>query len=593
MKFKALKKWDNVDASKGLVFFAQLVDELLFDYSLANYKPSAMNSSLLVYEAVSTIKAIERGTIMKPNLRHIIDELCDALERDLVARSLISVEIGVLFSVLKDGKSTDGAISTTVDLLRSQIPLVRYKERNEELLAEEVQGAQDFSKIRALTRSYITVLLNSGYSYKYIQRVSRGFFFNSKNRISGNADILDYLKFFSGSIVDYQVLYRAPEYLLEFTSSAQKLGVEVGLQSRGFEEFLDVHNFSLRKGEVFVCLNEVKGQDPYRAKDSADKSIETLQTLIGLYHHKESPRPIVECLVKDSEKNTCVKVTRSVNPMHKCQDLLPSVASKKLVHFVSGFSMKTESFNKFHRSAELHAMALGSDSLENQMINLWIALESLVPNKSNGGVSQIEHIVSSILPFVNIVYVNRLLLRFTKDLIGWNRQLLRELVKNIAADGILEKVAHLIILPEHQDLRGRLESSFEDFYLLNDRYHHLKDVFSTPQGVVKLLDGNARRVEWQIRRIYRARNTIVHDGVTPTFTGVLIEGAHDYLDTVMSSLMAMASLKYMLSTIDQGFKIMELNYRSYYGALNVKKLKFEAGNIDALLFKYDEVIRRA
>ena len=592
MKFRTLRKWDDVVASKGLVFIAQLIDELLFEFTLDTYKPSAMNTSLLVAEAVTTLKAIEVGTIMKPNLRHIIDELCENLAKDLVAQSLVSVELRGVFSVLKDRKATDGSISTTIHLLRNQLPLSRYKARCEELLVDEVKGAQDISKLRVLVRSYITTLLNSGYSAKYIQTISQKFFFYSPDRISGNEAIVDYLLRFSEPAVEYQVLYRAPNYLLEFRESANRLGFDVGEDAHGFEEDLARNNFSLRHGEVFLYLGEVESKDPYRAKSRADKSVELLQTLIGLYHHKESPRPIIECLVKNPQTEACLKVTRSVNPMHKCHDSKPGVASKKLAHFMAGFSMRSESFRKFNRSAELHALALSSESTENQMINLWIALESLIPNKDDEKISQIEHIVSSVLPFLNIGYVNRIVLRLSKDLLYWNSALLKRLIKGIDADGILGKVSHLLILPEHQDLRLQLEASFGDFHLLSDRYSHLKNVMSTPQNVVGLLDSHSKRVEWQIRRIYRARNMIVHDGVTPSFTDVLIENTHDYLDTVMGGLMALASSKYTLNAIDQGFKMVELNYRSYYDALNVKGVQFDAGNINSLLFKHDLSISR-
>ncbi|TOO76381.1 hypothetical protein CGH28_24905, partial [Vibrio parahaemolyticus] len=71
------------------------------------------------------------------------------------------------------------------------------------------------------------------------------------------------------------------------------------------------------------------------------------------------------------------------NQMHKCNDLKPSLASKKLQDFLSNFSLDKSSFSQFIRSSELHAQALKTDSEENQIINLWIAIESLIPPKSS------------------------------------------------------------------------------------------------------------------------------------------------------------------------------------------------------------------
>lgn len=64
-----------------LLYFAQLIDELLFDFSLDTYKPSAMNSSLLCVEALEVFKEVEDGNIKRPNFQHVLDELCANLKR--------------------------------------------------------------------------------------------------------------------------------------------------------------------------------------------------------------------------------------------------------------------------------------------------------------------------------------------------------------------------------------------------------------------------------------------------------------------------------------------------------------------------------
>ena len=227
MKFRNLRKWDNVDESYGLVFLAQLVDELLFEFTLDTYKPSAMNTSLLVREALETIKAIESGTIKRPNLRHILDELCENLDKDDVAKKLLSVELKGVKAVLKDPKSTESSVVTTIELLNNQLQLDIYKSKNEELLIQEVCDSQSPASLRSLTRSYITTLLNSDFSAKHIQKQSQKFFFYSTNRIAGNNAISDYLELFSVEAEEYSVIYRAPKYLSEFKLAARQLGITI------------------------------------------------------------------------------------------------------------------------------------------------------------------------------------------------------------------------------------------------------------------------------------------------------------------------------------------------------------------------------
>jgi hypothetical protein len=450
--------------------------------------------------------------------------------------------------------------------------------------------SQDINKMRKFTRSYITTLLNSGYSSKYIEKESQKFFFYSNDRITGNAAILDYFELFSKKPIEYDVLYRAPSYFLEFLESAKYLGIKVvkavADDSPLFTDEVVAHKFNLGFEEVYLWISEVSGKEPYVVKSMADKKIETIQTLIGLYHHKESPKPIAECLVRNSVTGKCNKVAKLTNPMHKCHDATQTVASKKLSTFMKAFALKSESFNKFHRSAELHSLALASESIENQMINLWIALESLIPSKDNDDIAQIEHISNSVMPFLNLEYIRKILTRFSKDLLYWNGGVIKKIYKKINTQGVVSKTAHLLALPEYEALRTDLEKSFGDNHLLRDRYEHLVGLLSSPMKISNTLDMHATRVAWQLRRIYRARNMIVHDGSTPSYTEVLIENTHDYLDTVMKWLMALASSANTIHTVSQGFKMMELNYLSYKKSLLEKNLAFNKENIDLLLFKF-------
>ncbi|CAM3391111.1 hypothetical protein BZK31_26640 [Pseudomonas floridensis] len=589
MRFRSLGKWDNREESKGLIFVAQLIDELMFDYTLDTYKPSAMNTALLIKEAVTTIKAIDAGVVMKPNLAHILNELCENLKSDEVAQLMMTVDIEGVTTILKNPKSSDGSVATVVELLMRQVPLRDYKAMTEAFMLLELRTSQDRSKLRKLTRSYITTLLNYGYTDKYIRKVSQQFFHYSSDRITDNNAITAYFEKFAVNAVEFDVVYKAPEYFKEFAEAAERLGI---LVSGDLEEIpisqdeIARNKLNLGAGEVFLFIAKVKGKEPNIVKLKADRKLETIQTLIGLYHHKESRKSITDCLVRNSETGVCTKISRHTNPMHKCHDTVQTVASKKLSSFMKAFSLQPESFAKFHRSAELHSLALASESVENQMINLWIALESLIPNNTDKDTAQIDHLANSIMPFLNLEYVNKLLTRFSKDLLTWNAGVVRRMYKAVDAKGVVSKTAHLLALSKYDHLRKDLEESFGDFHLLRDRYQHLQKILSSPKLVVDVLDAHSKRVAWQLRRIYRARNTIVHDGSTPSYTEILVENTHDYLDSVMRWLMALASSENTIHTVAQGFKMVELNYGSYKKKLSQKGLTFDEGNIDSLMFSF-------
>ena len=105
MRFRSLKKWDAPAASASLLFFAQILEEMLFDFSMDTYKASVMHSGLLCIEALQTINEVEAGNIAEPNIGHVIEELCANLEKDTVAQNLIKLPLESFLGTLRNKKA--------------------------------------------------------------------------------------------------------------------------------------------------------------------------------------------------------------------------------------------------------------------------------------------------------------------------------------------------------------------------------------------------------------------------------------------------------------------------------------------------------
>jgi hypothetical protein len=93
MRFRSLHKWTSDPSLDGLLFFAQRMDELLFDYTLDSYKPSALNAPYLCLEALGLIEDIEEKVIEEPNLRHVLEELESSIQNDNLAKSLLDIDL--------------------------------------------------------------------------------------------------------------------------------------------------------------------------------------------------------------------------------------------------------------------------------------------------------------------------------------------------------------------------------------------------------------------------------------------------------------------------------------------------------------------
>ena len=65
MIIKKINKWNYVSQMENLLFFANLIDEMTFNYTLDSFKASVHNIFSLMRECLITIKDIQTETIKK------------------------------------------------------------------------------------------------------------------------------------------------------------------------------------------------------------------------------------------------------------------------------------------------------------------------------------------------------------------------------------------------------------------------------------------------------------------------------------------------------------------------------------------------
>lgn len=582
MKFRQLGKWDNPGISAKLIYFAQLVDELTFTFTHSTYKPSVTHCGILCGEAISTIEDVEKGVIKPPNIDHVIAKLCKNLEKDLTAKNLSPLPISMITEKLKNPKNPKQEKKTIIEILTTHLSPLKYKQENERLISEEIKNeSQGKNRIRSLTRTYMTTLLAIGYHSKYIEKKSQDFFHYNKDRISGPEAIDAFLSLFNTPKETYSATFRASRIFLEIADTCKALDVKIEKETTN--EIL-LKRLPKNDLEVYATIEKIDGLDRYSVRSYAEQRIKNISTLLTLFHHKEHPAWSKECLLSKEDGQTYLLASQ-ISPMQKCADSRPEVASKKLSSFMDNFSLEKTSFLKFIRSAQLHSMALESNAEENQLLNLWISLESLIPTEEKSDDSSaIEHITKSVIPFLSIRYIEGLLNNLVKDLLKWNSKVTKAALKNVDGLKFTERLLRVITQQKYSSNLLSIESELRDFHLLKDRIDYFKEKLATPQAALEIIKDYEERVTWQIRRIYRARNIIVHSGKTPPYTKHLIEHAHEYLDIILDNLVELGSNPKIAKSTSQGFKYMGMYYDFYSRNLEKKGLVFDDSNITRLLF---------
>lgn len=341
-----------------------------------------------------------------------------------------------------------------------------------------------------------------------------------------------------------------------------------------FSEPVKCHGFDKvgdYEGYEYVVIKRIRAFDHQAARYGAERKIDNLSDLFSLFYHKTQISWKREAIVL---RKCCDKSSSLERPhkgaMEKGFDYKTNKAAKELNRLISTFALKDgSSFQKFNRVADLHGICISNDVIENQLVNLWTAIETLVP--SHVGSNKIGAIISFIQPFVVVNYIERLIEIFVADLFLWDKAITRKILNKVSHSHrctIDERALNLLSLEKNKDLRDELYASLKDFHLLRYRAFTLSEHLSSADSIKALIEMHKKKVSWQIRRIYRTRNLIVHSGRTPSYTETLIENGHDYLDQMMDGVMRYSCGAYKTQTLEQVFEIARIKEISFERAIS-------------------------
>ncbi|MDP7142885.1 MAG: hypothetical protein QGH69_06190, partial [Alphaproteobacteria bacterium] len=106
------------------------------------------------------------------------------------------------------------------------------------------------------------------------------------------------------------------------------------------------------------------------------------------------------------------------------------------------------------------------------------------------------------------------------------------------SDDKLLRFSCIILLSEYDHLRMELLSLVKGNPLAVFRIYNLRRKFRASKDALLVCEKHKQRVEWQIGRIYRLRNSIVHSGSSLPYIANLVINMDTYYRTLISSIMS-------------------------------------------------------
>ena len=219
---------------------------------------------------------------------------------------------------------------------------------------------------------------------------------------------------------------------------------------------------------------------------------------------------------------------------------------------------------------ELHASAINSNDVPNQLLNLWTIIEVLIPTEPKNSFSKINQICNVVITVLNSQYVFSLLSQFFSDLHNCIPNAIEEQLANVPeGNNNIEKLAAILVLRKYQTEHTNIISALASYPILQYRAEHYSDTFSNRNQLKDFLVEHRKRLSCHIMRIYRNRNMIVHDGSHFPYIDIIVQNLHYYVDSLIDTINLYAGKGY--SSIKTIYTALQQKEYQYLLALEKKE----------------------
>ncbi len=590
MKKGNLEKWNDIQSCKNLLFFSQLVNELLFDYSIPSNRVSTLNSHFLCLDALNAIIGIEENGIPEGNLKPIVEELHSALLVDPIFKTSANSPLYYFMKYENNKYRISNKVSElNYDDMKKAVHSIytlffqdeKYynsiKERIIEIIMNNDASLQ--MDLFRLVKSLLTELINLGYTPQYIYYVMDINYWNSKvnietpERIDLFFDAFDLIKkkYKVAFIVDNNKFDKFAKFIddIEVTSELERI-----TNSHNESQFLRI-----KRNQSFIII-EKSALDFYGAAIQARNMLSFNISIFRLNNHEYRYNiNTLKCGVYDENEFYRIPSPKSATSHKKMPSDKQIKDNMNNIYEALRVAIEKKNYDipdRIIKAIEFHSHSLDSISKENQLLDFWAIFESVL-NISNKHISdRINQVCSYLVPVLKCKYIYSLFEQLSSDIKTYSEDEYNLIVGNETENKkIIQKVFEFAVLEEKKSDREKFIRKCDDFPLLQERISYYSNTLYNPKAVNSFLEKHAIRVKWQIMRIYRNRNLIIHNGDSMPYLNLLIENLHSYVDEFIEYVIHSVKNGHTIESMCHELYIKECNWNTQFAQNKSKNLDSE------------------
>ena len=271
--------------------------------------------------------------------------------------------------------------------------------------------------------------------------------------------------------------------------------------------------------------------------------------------------------------------------VHKTKSLSKTEIAAKLKVLQSAINLNLKRENlkdirSLFNAISFHSLSIESVSEENQLLDMWAIFESLL-NIDNRSSDRISQICVSLSPVLKRKYLYSLFLQLAQDIKNYSKIQYQEITGSLDINfENVSKICEFVLLDSYKNERDTFLQASTDFPLLIERIHYYNSMLATTTDVYHFIEKHSERVRWQIMRIYRNRNLIIHNGDSMPYLKLLVENLHAYIDDFLDYTIQASADKWTIESMYQEAIVQESAWLDLFGG---KKEKISSIHIEQML----------
>lgn len=371
-------------------------------------------------------------------------------------------------------------------------------------------------------------LINKGFSKQYLYKIFQSIFIFCNDNTNFDKQLSVFYSIISKEDERFTVVFSINEpsfNIIEF-KKIDSTYIQINKRYKRINE-----NLLSQEGKEFLSeKNNLVGIEFY-TKDyykAVQYGIDKISKDLDIYHlgyNRKYYKVEQKCLTignSDPSKSSIIPSNYQIDGFFKSNAFVFNNLLLK-VQNLKNCKIDDDSFQKILSAIRYYRTGSESPELENKFLNYWIGLEFIF-NSYNSEEKTIDRIRKYLTKCHSLIYIKRNLYDFHQTL------------KRLGIDRyIADYNDDLKYLLNDRTYKSIIENS--NYELIKYRTQYFQKWFQEPNKITDVLNNHGKNLEWNITRLYRIRNEIVHNAAIKNNITTHISHLKYYLSFMLNSIL--------------------------------------------------------